>query len=73
VRERQDESIKNYNGSQNKVFKESDEVMIKSYKQGSKESWLKATVKKVLGTKRYNASRTMIKHTSDTLIKCSMR
>lgn len=52
-RERQDKSIKNYNGSQYKVFKEGDEVMIKCYKQGNKESWLKATVKKVLGTKRY--------------------
>lgn len=66
VREKQDKSIKNYNGRQNKVFKEGDEVMIKFYKQGGKESWLKAIVKKVLGTKRYECEssdgKTFIRH-----------
>lgn len=66
VRERQVKSIQNYNGSKDKVFKEGDEVMIKYYKPGSKESWLKATINKVLGTKRYECvardDKTYIRH-----------
>jgi len=53
VRKRPHKAIKNYNGSQNKVFKEGDDVMIKSYKHWNKESWLKATIKRILGTKIY--------------------
>jgi len=34
VREKQESSIQNYNGSKNKMFKEGDEVMIKYYKPG---------------------------------------
>lgn len=63
---RPDKTIKKYNGSQNKVFKEGDDVMIKSYKHWNKESWLKATIKRVLGTKRYecesNDNKTYIRH-----------
>ncbi|CAI6351121.1 unnamed protein product [Macrosiphum euphorbiae] len=66
VCKRPDKTIKKYNGSQNKVFKEGDDVMIKSYKHWNKESWLKATIKRVLGTKRYecesNDNKTYIRH-----------
>jgi len=49
VRGKQEKSIQNYNGSKNNIFKKGNEVMIKCYKPGSKESW----IKKVLGIKRY--------------------
>jgi len=66
VREKQERSIQNYNGSKNKVFKKGDEVMIKYYKPGSKESWIRAKIKKVLGTKRYECvskdDKTYIRH-----------
>ncbi|KAL4135688.1 hypothetical protein QTP88_007284 [Uroleucon formosanum] len=76
VLERQDKSIINYNGSQNKVFKEGDEVMIKSYKQGNKESWLKATMKRELGTKIYecesNENKTYIRHVDQNMIDATI-
>ncbi|VVC35786.1 Integrase, catalytic core,Aspartic peptidase domain,Ribonuclease H-like domain,Retrotransposon gag [Cinara cedri] len=53
VCEKQDRAIKNYNGSKEKVFNVGDEVIIKCYKPGSKESWIRATVNMVLGNKSY--------------------
>ncbi|VVC41753.1 Ribonuclease H-like domain,Integrase, catalytic core,Reverse transcriptase domain [Cinara cedri] len=53
VCEKQDRAIKNYNGSKEKVFNVGDEVIIKCYKPGSKESWIRATVNIVLGNKSY--------------------
>ena len=76
VREKQERSIQNYNGSKNKVFKEGDEVMIKYYKPGSKESWVRSKIKKVLGTKRYECvskdDKTYIRHV-DQIINATIK
>lgn len=53
VYEKQDRAIQNYNGSMNKVFDINYKVMIKCYKPGNTESWIRATIYKVLGRKIY--------------------
>jgi hypothetical protein len=48
------------------VFDIGDKVMIKYYKPGNKETWIRATVSKVVGSKRYECKssddKTYVRH-----------